>query len=169
MATIRASVQKLHAASCRTVPANKTAKDNLRHFDRANSEFPEMRPKLSTQGKLKVPEIPIAAAPTTHHGAWSHQMSVVLVTRSRKTYELACTLELSNGGSTAALHIGQGASIQAHYTIISRVRSVIPPGGLDVIRTCAGRDALQDALQDALPRDPGLHVSSHSVGSSPAR
>src|ERR1700693_1011596 len=118
MATIRASVQKLHAASCRIVPANKTAKDNLRHFGQANSEFPEMRPKWSTPGKLKVPEIRIAAAPTTHPGAWSHQMSVVLVTRSRKTYGLACTLELSNGGTAAALHIGEGASFQVHYTII---------------------------------------------------
>src|SRR5271166_5495437 len=127
MATIRVSVQKLHAASCRTVPANKTAKDSLRHFDRANSEFPEMRPKLSTQGKSKVPEIRIAAAPTTHHGAWSHQMSVVLMTHSRKTYGLACTLER---GTAAALHIGEGAPFQAHNTIISLVRYMIRLGGL---------------------------------------
>jgi len=60
-------------------------------------------------------------------------MSVVLVTRSRKTYELACTLEQGEGCS---LHIGEDASFQAHYTIISSVRSVIRPRGLDVIRTC---------------------------------
>src|SRR5580704_8941561 len=56
------------------------------------------------------------------------------------------------GGTAAALHIGEGASFQVHYTIISRVRSVIRSRGLDVIRTCAGRDAL--------PRDPAWHVST---------
>src|SRR3974377_75833 len=77
-----------------------------------------MRPKWSTQGKLKVPEIRITAAPPTHHGAWSHPMSVVLMTRSRKTYWLAYTLER---GTAPDLHIGEGALFQAHYTIISRV------------------------------------------------
>src|SRR5690348_2170852 len=106
MATRRASVQKSHAASCQTVPANRTAKDNLRHFVRANSEFPEMRPRLSTQGTLKVPGIRTTPAPTTHGAALSLQMSVVLKTRSRKTYWTNCTLER---GTAASLHIGESA------------------------------------------------------------
>src|SRR5258708_5650599 len=99
MATRRASVQKSHAASCRTAPGNKTAKDNLRHFDRASSEFPEMRPRLNTPGKLKAPEIRTTAAPTMHRAALSLQMSVVLMTRSRKTYWLTRTLQAGDGRS----------------------------------------------------------------------
>src|SRR5260370_5756722 len=86
MATSQASVRKLHATSCRMFPANKTAKDSPRRFDPTNNEFPEMPPKWSTQGKLKAQEIRTTVAPTTHHAAWSHQMSVVLMTHSRKTY-----------------------------------------------------------------------------------
>jgi hypothetical protein len=86
MATSQASGQRLHAASCRTIPANKMAKDNPHHFDRANNGFPETPPKSSTQGKLKAPETRTTAASTTHYAAWSDQTSGASMSHSRKTY-----------------------------------------------------------------------------------
>src|ERR1700757_354983 len=112
MATTRASARKSRAASGQIVPANKTAKDNPRHFDRTNNDSPEMPPRWSTPEKWKALEIQIAAGSTRHHAAWSHRTSVVLMTHPRKTYGRPA---LKIGGNDCSFTYRRGSAISSRF------------------------------------------------------